>query len=717
MAESGGKLYGAVNADCLDAMKRMPDNSIDAIVTDPPYGISFMSKGFDTFKKEGMTDNQAFQADMTPLFKEMLRIAKPGAHLLAFGGTRTYHRLTCAIEDAGWEVRDCLGWIYSCLSEDTEILTVNGWAKIGIIDIGDYAIAYDLKTRTFRTERVEDTHIYDYDDTAYHIVSDTTDQLVSRNHRVIVERNGVETLEFAENIAQEQEARVPILEDLQDMWNDIPMSYQGASNSERLLHNGLHKETFEPSLEVKTEAGESSKHDMCEMWKGVLSSECMEEETKRPLLFASLQWKGEMPSIDNAQSGTPGEVQEDSRANRASSGTVFGGEESSLEGGSDFHQQPWKLQGSEDGSLPKGVCINGSEERLCGRTSTCGCQSVGQTTSEHRSCASHQSQSNGQSSGELDVIQDKQRPQTIRGTWRTTTTLARIIPEHYKGRIWCITVPSGTIVARRNGKVFITGNSGMPKSMDISKAIDKKLGAQRAVRAAVGDHEGTIDFGMKNRCPKCGKPFFSANPCTCPREDLIPITDEAKKWSGWGTCLKPAFEPIVLARKPVEGTVVDNVLKWGCGGLNIDDCRVGSDKPVVIHSPKKETIYDSGHKDMGTWMENRGRFPANLIHDGSEEVLEVFPNDSARFFYCPKASKKEKGKDNIHPTVKPIELMKYLVKLVTPKGALVLDPFMGSGTTGVAALEIGRRFLGIEKEPEYFKIAENRLANANLNSD
>ena len=292
-------------------------------------------------------------------------------------------------------------------------------------------------------------------------------------------------------------------------------------------------------------------------------------------------------------------------------------------------------------------------------------------------------------------------------------------------------------------------SSGFPKSMDISKAIDKKQGAKRAERGGVGDHEGTVDFGMKNRCPKCGKPYFSANPCTCPREDLIPITDDAKKWHGWGTCLKPAFEPIVLARKPLEGTVVDNVLKWGVGGLNIDDCRVPSDEPVKIHSPKKETLYDSGHKDMGTWTENRGRFPANLIHDGSDEVLEVFPDNvkggtwnrtkgarhfenngeptdyvtggsdqsvgsAARFFYCPKASKKEKGKDNIHPTVKPIELMKYLVKLVTPKGALVLDPFMGSGTTGVAAIEVGCRFLGIEKEKEYFDIAERRLKDAKL---
>ena len=396
---------------------------------------------------------------------------------------------------------------------------------------------------------------------------------------------------------------------------------------------------------------------------------------------------------------------------------------------------------------------------------------------------------------------------------------------------------------------------GFPKSMDISKAIDKKLGAKRAERAGVGDHEGTVDFGMKNRCPKCGKPYFSANPCTCPRDDLVPITDEAKKWSGWGTCLKPAFEPIVLARKPLEGTVVENVMKHGVGGLNIDECRVPSDEPVVVHSPAKETLYDSGHENMGTWVDNRGRFPANIIHDGSEEVLDAFDNrlkpsfepivlarkpiegtvadnvlkygtgginidecrvsttdnlnggayckdghrekglygqdrdakgsgmfaegktcdtefkqpsgrfpanvihdgskevvelfpdnvkggtwnntkgarhfenngkpteytnkgsdnsvgSAARFFYCAKASKSEKGKDNPHPTVKPLELMKYLIKMVAPKGALVLDPFMGSGSTGVAAVQIDRRFIGIEKEEEYFNYAKKRIEAA-----
>ena len=524
--------YGVLNVDCLEAMKKLPDNFIDAVVTDPPYGLSFMGKDWD----HGVPG--------VAFWKEALRITKPGGHMVAFGGSRTYHRLTCAIEDAGWEIRDCLGWLYS---------------------------------------------------------------------------------------------------------------------------------------------------------------------------------------------------------------------------------------------------------------------------------------------------------------------------------------------------------SGFPKSMDISKAIDKKFGAEREVVGVKGRS------GAKRNCMNTD---FKGGEYM----ETLPASEEAKKWSGWGTCLKPAFEPIVLARKPIEGTVADNVLKYGVGGINIDECRVPTDKPVVIHSPAKETLYDSGHKDMGTWTDDRGRFPANIIHDGSDEVVEVFPdgtgaqssvragikqnsmfstngrtlaykkreetstnasrffycvkddnklspdfepivlarkplegtvadnvlkygvgglnidecrvpfeseadkasakpqgkatskvgalaggveNDrerteftpkdvdgrfpanimhdgsdgvldvfpdnvkggtwnttkgarhfnnngaktdfenhgadtstgsAARFFYCAKASKKEKGKDNPHPTVKPIKLMEYLVKLISPKGSLVLDPFMGSGTTGIAALNLGRRFIGIEKEPEYFAVAKKRIEEAFLKS-
>ena len=259
---------------------------------------------------------------------------------------------------------------------------------------------------------------------------------------------------------------------------------------------------------------------------------------------------------------------------------------------------------------------------------------------------------------------------------------------------------------------------------------------------------------------------------------------------GWGTALKPAHEPIVLARKPIsEKSIADNVLKWGTGGINIDDCRIeGNDAVYPDTNPdfrdqgkkSKESIGidklsfgqtenvkrkkanrnprtdDSVFNKSTTGFKSetqefadadpRGRFPANVIHDGSEEVVSIFPqtgkhgsvnhkdemktntvfgkynktiefeayNDegsASRYFYCPKVSKNERNNadKNTHPTVKPVELMKYLCRLVTPKGGTVLDPFMGSGSTGMAAKDEGFDFIGIEKEREYYEIAEARI--------
>ncbi len=182
---------------------------------------------------------------------------------------------------------------------------------------------------------------------------------------------------------------------------------------------------------------------------------------------------------------------------------------------------------------------------------------------------------------------------------------------------------------------------------------------------------------------------------------------------GWGTALKPAHEPVVMARKPVEGTVANNVLKHGTGGINIDDCRIdlseGDDprlggKGTWKTDKMANNVYgDYEGKESGS--SELGRFPANVMHDGLEQ-------EWARFFYCPKVSKDERNRGlnkNNHPTVKPIELMKYLCRLVTPKGGIVLDPFMGSGSTGMAAKDEGFDFVGIEREEEYFGIAEARI--------
>jgi len=183
---------------------------------------------------------------------------------------------------------------------------------------------------------------------------------------------------------------------------------------------------------------------------------------------------------------------------------------------------------------------------------------------------------------------------------------------------------------------------------------------------------------------------------------------------GWGTALKPAHEPIVLARKKIEGTNKQNREKYGTAGLNIDACRVGlseGDDPRLGGKGTWKTdkmakdVYDGGYTGVETGSSELGRFPANVMHDGIEE-------DWARYFYCPKTSKSEKGKDNSHPTVKPIKLMKYLCRLITPKGGTVLDPFMGSGSTGIAAKDEGFEFIGIEREKEYFEIAERRVSVA-----
>jgi len=185
---------------------------------------------------------------------------------------------------------------------------------------------------------------------------------------------------------------------------------------------------------------------------------------------------------------------------------------------------------------------------------------------------------------------------------------------------------------------------------------------------------------------------------------------------GWGTALKPAHEPIVLARKKIEGTNKQNREKYGTAGLNIDACRVETDPEVddmLREVNRKERVTETWKEGSGFKNENNnltgvrkdGRFPANVMHNGLEE-------DWARYYYCPKTSKAEKGNNNIHPTVKPIKLMKYLCRLVTPKGGTVLDPFMGSGSTGIAAEDEGFEFIGIEKEKEYFEIAERRISVA-----
>jgi site-specific DNA-methyltransferase (adenine-specific) len=294
-------------------------------------------------------------------------------------------------------------------------------------------------------------------------------------------------------------------------------------------------------------------------------------------------------------------------------------------------------------------------------------------------------------------------------------------------------------------------SSGFPKSHNISASIDKMYGHPNRGRAIpTASSYQACDVDQDNK--------LTSNPVG-PYE---PKTDEAKQWQGWGTALKPSQEFIAVARKPLDGTVANNILEWGTGGMNIDATRVPmSDEDYEKLSSGVERIREKGGTMGNSWKNSSdlsganpvnpaGRWAANFIHDGSQEVLELFPNvkgSAARFFYCPKASKKDKeeGLDNFeeriqaatygdigpmegnprkpntghiqrirnhHPTVKPTELMKYLCRLVTQPGGIVLDPFMGSGSTGKAAILEGFRFIGCELDEEYLAIAEARIKHA-----
>ena len=259
--------------------------------------------------------------------------------------------------------------------------------------------------------------------------------------------------------------------------------------------------------------------------------------------------------------------------------------------------------------------------------------------------------------------------------------------------------------------------SGFPKSMSIDKAIDKKLGAEREV---IGTKIRKQEFNNPDEIEQ--KYGFKSGKI----DITLPATDLAKQWQGYGTALKPAFEPIIMARKPIKTTVAENVMINGVGGINIDECKVGDEERFLTPAtPKKGTFncsFDSNYDGKNVL----GRFPANIIHDGSEEAVECM-GEASRYFYTAKASKKDRDeglggfkqkqttRKNTHPTVKPCELMQYLVRLVAPKGATILDPFMGSGSTGKAVMFENRernadyKFIGIDLEKQYCGIAEMRI--------
>ncbi len=392
----------------------------------------------------------------------------------------------------------------------------------------------------------------------------------------------------------------------------------------------------------------------------------------------------------------------------------------------------------------------------------------------------------GKSWDSQGVSFQKQTWQVIRGSCVSGSMLLSFGGTRTFHRIACAIEDAGWEL--RDTVMWVYG-SGFPKSLDISKAIDKQFGVDREI---VGKRTDIHSHGTPNRIEHEWNKTLKDN-CHV----TLPATPEAQLWQGYGTALKPAYEPILVCMNPLDGTFANNALKHGVAGLNIDGCRIPTEESLSggsVTSDRKAPMtgdsrigaalgmFAQGSKRKEEWIQPLGRFPANIIHDGSEEVLGLFPqsagqqgdlighnkqrkspNDifgvmppaadhikrgdsgsAARFFYCAKASKSERNagceglplvevkthgemnpdslgnshnttgqrpalRQNNHPTVKPLALMKYLVKLISPpKDAVIIDPFMGSGSTLVACKELGIKCIGIDTDEYTCEIAVKR---------
>jgi len=810
-----------LHGDNLDLLERLPADSIDAVVTDPPYGLAFMGKEFDK-----LGDGPGQQAFHLRWARAVLRVLKPGGHLIAFGGTRTYHRLASGLEDAGFEMRDCLFWAYGCLSADSEALTRRGWVCGPDLRDTDDVLEWSAENGTFAWARPSRVVVAPYEGPMVRLVNRNTDQMLTPNHRVFarVRRHSrhapsasFEVLDAAAvgSRSSAWQVKLPLAARLQE---GAPVDPAYAYVVGWWLTDAwLHKDGKACMF------SQSKPHTLAKL-RAALAPHAPREyvRDRNPEKHAAehtFYLTGPLADRLRADHG-------DRRLGWEVLGWSYAAREALFRGLMDG-----------DGSQPEGQHAHTFWSKDSERRDVFLALAV---SLGHRA-----------SVGQRDCVYVNVNTDTteIQGKHKVPA-------EDYRGLVWCVTVPSGAFLARRNGKPFITGNSGFPKSLDVGKAIDKAGGDALAWRAfsvayadavaasslshadidrALGikssscywgrvDHRGGMpprqhwervrallalpahfdglyaeaEREVIGRCSRGLSPGSNTVWGSFSGDDRItaPATKAARQWDGWGTALKPAVEPAVLARKPLIGTVAANVMGWGTGALNVDGCRIpmqGEEtNPSIARYASTQQRGNNGwdHVNRGARFDDaaaesaaKGRWPANLIHDGSPEVVGLFPakagasarasgptltdgntspsrgrfngldrpatfhadeGSAARFFYCAKAAPSERpdvmvcgclagvlpmrrdgpeaeqpcptcgkpAKRLAHPTVKPVALMEYLIKLITPPGGVVLDPFAGSGSTLVAAQNLGVRAVGMEREAEYVVIARSRLEPA-----
>lgn len=737
-------------------LRRLIDEGVrvHSVVTDPPYGLVSVQKRFG---KEGSAaartegndgsfarlsggfmgarwDGTGIERD--PEFWRLIYdILLPGGYVFAFSGSRTGHWQACAMETAGFIMHPMHGWVFGCMDTATECLTRRGWLRYTDLLPTDEVLQWNSETDLLSWVVPQHIHEYDFDGQMVQIKNRHTHQVLTPNHRVYakIRRHSrhakpvaYEVIEsrFVDSRPGNWQVNLPMASFLEGSQNfDVELAYlvgwwltdawahkdanavcfsQSKSATLAKLRDALSK--WNPSEYVKKAKKATHADEHMFYLSGPLADLLRRDFPERKLTWDMLDW-----SIEARRALYEGLMDGDGSRKETQHAEAF-----------------WsKDQDRRDVFLALALSIG----VRCYEDPVKGVVYVNQKT-------------------RTTQVQNKQRADRL----------------PYKGKVWCLTVPTGAFVVRRSGRPFITGNSGFPKAHAADKAIDKTLGVKRMIPGADQHRDGSW---IKDN----GREYQPGS--------YVPGSPEAAQWEGWayGTqAQKPALEPIYLGQKPFsEKTGAANLLKHGVGAVNIDGCRVPSEtggRPLrEVAALRDDVEYNgislSGRADgslqssKAVGITDQGRHPANLILDGSPEVVAMFPHgksgtgavkrksssdqegntgsaygaesraegtpmisygdegSAARFFhqfgpdtdplfYHPKAGKQDRAGSK-HPTVKPIALMQYLMRHITPPGGTVLDPFAGSGTTAEAAQREGFDCILMEAEPEYVEFLEQRF--------
>ena len=775
-----------INADNIEALKEIDDNSIDSCISDFPYAIEFMGKNWDSAKHwnngegiHGQFTGTGYSGKRRPAFylntnedgikfydwcferaQELMRVMKPGGYVAIFGHPKMNHRMKCAFDDAGFNIVEEIDWLYLCVSSDTSILTKQGWKYYDQVTDDDYVMTLNTEANKCEWQKIDAVHVYNYSGAMHSIKTCDTDQLVTPNHRILYKHKLRKMIsgkmhyytgdyEYAEaqNIVPKYGINLPLAARYD---GSVRIGGAMAYLIGFILGDGMYHKDCDAISIYQT----SSKMDNVNKIRGLLTylgikfSEYVREYSYTDKIDGLSRCR-KKEYIDNYikkhEDDTYVQYQfyisvDDSKKIR----NLIPNIDLSLDMLEWCYEDRLQLvMGLIDSDGSTKVTKNGTEyyqfwqkDLKFREIFQIICFSLGFKTSWNER--------------KFGVGVSKNSFTQIRSKYFSKINGKKCLPSvEYDGIVWCVSTKNTNFVARRNNKVFITGNSGMPKCQDVGKLYDRKVGAEREV---IETRKGSTGSSVNNH-----ETMFDDDAYEWSGEYDItkPATEFSKKWNDWKTDgLKPAHEPITIFKKPMVGTYIENIEQYGCGAMNIGSCRVpiskedidminakSSKNPTTNYSDREDKVYGKFSEDRASEANVDGRFPPNVVFDefmakeldsqtgitkssgGSgeastknrarhiygafnQEQNENYQNDSlggygdvgggSRLFpifkYCPKVSPSERklpsGKRNPHVTLKPKELIKWLIKLLTPIEGTTIDITAGSCTHAVACEEL-----------------------------